>query len=157
MNGFYCFYFILFTIMLSRPPCYALRRSRENLVLRASLDPTRTSAIPNAVDTRKFTPDPSRRKPANTSTFEHTTHLLDQRLLPLWPWPVQAPGRFADHGCWYRRGCVCVHVSVYLCGSQYRNGVSPGVPQGSRPGCARHSRDLQAVSQRAFHHRYVCV
>ena len=36
-------------------------RSRENLVLRASLDPRNVSAIPNAVDPRNFTPDPSAR------------------------------------------------------------------------------------------------
>jgi phosphatidylinositol glycan class A protein len=32
---------------------------RENLVLRAHLDPYIASVIPNAVDTRKFTPNPS--------------------------------------------------------------------------------------------------
>jgi phosphatidylinositol glycan class A protein len=33
-------------------------RSRENLVLRANLDPRRVSTIPNAVDASKFTPNP---------------------------------------------------------------------------------------------------
>lgn len=33
---------------------------RENLVLRASLDPASVSTIPNAVDSSRFTPDPSR-------------------------------------------------------------------------------------------------
>jgi len=32
---------------------------RENLILRASLDPSQVYAIPNAVDPSKFTPDPS--------------------------------------------------------------------------------------------------
>ena len=34
---------------------------RDNFVLRAQLDPSRTRVIPNAVDTAKFTPDPTRR------------------------------------------------------------------------------------------------
>ena len=34
---------------------------RDNLILRAHLDPTRTTVIPNAVDPSKFTPDPSQR------------------------------------------------------------------------------------------------
>ncbi len=33
--------------------------SKENLVLRAYLDPTAVSVIPNAVDTTKFTPNPN--------------------------------------------------------------------------------------------------
>ena len=36
---------------------------RENLVLRAALHPQHVSAIPNAVDSTKFTPDPSKRDP----------------------------------------------------------------------------------------------
>eukprot|EP00949_MAST-11_sp_MAST-11-sp1_P004836 g4836.t1 len=35
---------------------------RENLVLRAAMDPRIVSAIPNAVDHSRFTPDPARRK-----------------------------------------------------------------------------------------------
>jgi phosphatidylinositol glycan class A protein len=35
--------------------------SRENLVLRANLDPRIVSTIPNAVDPSKFLPDPSAR------------------------------------------------------------------------------------------------
>lgn len=42
---------------------------RENLVLRASIPPHRTSAIPNAVDPFRFTPDPSARRPKGTSAF----------------------------------------------------------------------------------------
>ena len=39
---------------------------RENLCLRAKLHPSLVSTIPNAVDTTKFTPDPSLRYPQNT-------------------------------------------------------------------------------------------
>lgn len=42
--------------------------SKENTVLRASLDPLDVSVIPNAIDATKFTPDPSKRDP-NKSTF----------------------------------------------------------------------------------------
>ena len=34
---------------------------RDNLILRARLDPSHVHVIPNAVDPAKFTPDPSRR------------------------------------------------------------------------------------------------
>jgi phosphatidylinositol N-acetylglucosaminyltransferase subunit A len=37
------------------------RVCRSNLILRAHLDPSHVRVIPNAVDTSKFTPDPSRR------------------------------------------------------------------------------------------------
>jgi phosphatidylinositol glycan class A protein len=40
--------------------------SRENLCLRASLNPNIISVIPNAVDTSRFRPDPSKRFPLNT-------------------------------------------------------------------------------------------
>lgn len=36
--------------------------NKENLALRARLDPTKIYVIPNAVDTTKFTPDPSKRR-----------------------------------------------------------------------------------------------
>jgi phosphatidylinositol glycan class A protein len=36
---------------------------RDNLILRAHLDPARVTVIPNAVDPSKFTPDPSQRSP----------------------------------------------------------------------------------------------
>ena len=39
---------------------------RENLVLRTALDPRIIYTIPNAVDHKKFTPDPSMRFPLNT-------------------------------------------------------------------------------------------
>lgn len=35
---------------------------RDNLILRARLDPARVSVIPNAVDPSKFSPDPSQRR-----------------------------------------------------------------------------------------------
>jgi phosphatidylinositol glycan class A protein len=34
---------------------------RDNLILRAHLDPKRVTVIPNAVDPSKFTPDPTQR------------------------------------------------------------------------------------------------
>jgi len=40
--------------------------SRENLTLRASLNPHLISVIPNAVDAARFYPDPSKRYPLNT-------------------------------------------------------------------------------------------
>lgn len=40
--------------------------SKENLSMRASLDPRNISVIPNAVDCNKFTPDPTKRYPLNT-------------------------------------------------------------------------------------------
>ena len=40
--------------------------NKENLVLRASLNPYALHVIPNAVDTKRFTPDPSARRPLNT-------------------------------------------------------------------------------------------
>ena len=40
---------------------------RENLVLRAGLDPSRVSTIPNAVDPSRFVPDPSKR-PGDAAT-----------------------------------------------------------------------------------------
>lgn len=39
---------------------------RENLVLRATLPPEKISAIPNAIDPSKFTPNPSARYPKGT-------------------------------------------------------------------------------------------
>lgn len=39
--------------------------SKENLCLRASLDPTLVSVIPNAIDCHKFTPDPTKRYPTD--------------------------------------------------------------------------------------------
>ena len=36
--------------------------NKENLALRARIDPSKIYVIPNAVDTTKFTPDPSQRK-----------------------------------------------------------------------------------------------
>jgi len=45
----------------------SVRLSRENLVLRAELTPDSVYTIPNAVDSTKFTPDPSQRRPRDTS------------------------------------------------------------------------------------------
>lgn len=38
---------------------------RENFYIRNQVEPMRISAIPNAVDTFRFTPDPSKRFPLN--------------------------------------------------------------------------------------------
>ena len=40
--------------------------SKENLSMRASLNPRNISVIPNAVDCSRFKPDPSKRYPMNT-------------------------------------------------------------------------------------------
>lgn len=40
--------------------------NKENLVLRAKIDPYKISVVPNAVDAHRFTPDPSARYPLNT-------------------------------------------------------------------------------------------
>jgi len=58
--------------------------SRENLALRAKINPYKSSTIPNAVDAYRFTPDPSARYPLNTInivvvsrlTFRKGTDLL---------------------------------------------------------------------------------
>ena len=39
---------------------------KENLFYRTNLDSENISVIPNAVDTNRFTPDPSKRFPLNT-------------------------------------------------------------------------------------------
>lgn len=52
--------------------------SKENTVLRAAIDPSRVSVIPNAVDASAFTPDPSQRQ-CNLSKFD--SYALDVCLL----------------------------------------------------------------------------
>lgn len=39
---------------------------RENLIVRSNICPERTSTIPNAIDTSKFRPDPTKRYPLGT-------------------------------------------------------------------------------------------
>lgn len=56
---------------------------RENLVLRAALDPRRTSAIPNAIDARKFTPDPSARWPSDTVNIVMVSRLVYRKGVDL--------------------------------------------------------------------------
>lgn len=56
---------------------------RENLVLRASLAPHSVSAIPNAVDSHRFTPDPSKRRPANTINIVMVTRLAYRKGIDL--------------------------------------------------------------------------
>jgi phosphatidylinositol glycan class A protein len=41
--------------------------SKENTVLRAALDPSDVSVIPNAIDATKFIPDPSKKDPTKSS------------------------------------------------------------------------------------------
>ena len=43
--------------------------SRENLVLRAHVDPALVSTIPNAVDTTKFVPNPSAAPPIRERAY----------------------------------------------------------------------------------------
>ena len=57
--------------------------SRENLVLRANVDPRRTSAIPNAVDPRRFIPDPSARYPTNTVNIVMISRLVYRKGIDL--------------------------------------------------------------------------
>eukprot|EP01138_Halocafeteria_seosinensis_P008025 gb/GECG01008200.1/.p1 GENE.gb/GECG01008200.1/~~gb/GECG01008200.1/.p1 ORF type:complete len:545 (+),score=38.67 gb/GECG01008200.1/:1-1635(+) len=56
---------------------------RENLVLRANIDPRRTSAIPNAVDPRRFTPDPTARYPKNTINIVMVSRLVYRKGIDL--------------------------------------------------------------------------
>eukprot|EP00601_Ochromonadales_sp_CCMP2298_P022804 CAMPEP_0173323156 /NCGR_PEP_ID=MMETSP1143-20121109/30378_1 /TAXON_ID=483371 /ORGANISM="non described non described, Strain CCMP2298" /LENGTH=410 /DNA_ID=CAMNT_0014267125 /DNA_START=1 /DNA_END=1230 /DNA_ORIENTATION=- len=56
---------------------------RENLVLRAAVHPTLVSAIPNAVDTTKFAPDPSRRSPQNTVNIVLLSRLVYRKGVDL--------------------------------------------------------------------------
>jgi hypothetical protein len=43
--------------------------SKENTVLRAAIDPSQVSVIPNAVVASEFTPDPSQRPKDKSNTF----------------------------------------------------------------------------------------
>ncbi len=59
-------------------------RCRENLILRASFPPERMSVIPNAVDTSKFFPDCTLRKPlgmVNIVAISRLTHRKGVDLL----------------------------------------------------------------------------
>ena len=56
---------------------------RENLVLRASLHPSLVSTIPNAVDSSKFTPDPSQRYPSNTINVVLLSRLVYRKGIDL--------------------------------------------------------------------------
>jgi len=48
---------------------------RLNMALRISLDLNKTSAISNAIDTKNFMPDPSKRYPLNTINIVHISRL----------------------------------------------------------------------------------
>lgn len=56
---------------------------RENLSLRAAIHPSLISTIPNAVDTLKFTPDPSRRSPAHTINIVLLSRLVYRKGIDL--------------------------------------------------------------------------
>ncbi len=49
--------------------------SKENLTLRASMNPYDISVIPNAVDCTRFKPDPSKRFPLNTINIVYMARL----------------------------------------------------------------------------------
>jgi len=49
--------------------------SKENLTLRASLNPYDISVIINSVDTNRFRPDPSKRFPLNKINIVHISRL----------------------------------------------------------------------------------
>ncbi|CAE7297255.1 PIGA, partial [Symbiodinium pilosum] len=57
--------------------------SRENLVLRASLNPANVSVIPNAVDTRRFTPDTGKREPPPAVTVVVVSRLTYRKGVDL--------------------------------------------------------------------------
>ena len=57
--------------------------SRENLSLRASLNPNLISVIPNAVDTFRFKPDPSKRFPLNTINIVAISRLTFRKGIDL--------------------------------------------------------------------------
>jgi phosphatidylinositol glycan class A protein len=56
---------------------------RENLSLRAAIHPSMVSAIPNAVDCTKFTPDPSKRYPTNTINIVLLSRLVYRKGIDL--------------------------------------------------------------------------
>ncbi|KAA0169716.1 hypothetical protein FNF27_06897 [Cafeteria roenbergensis] len=56
---------------------------RENLVLRAALPPSRTSAIPNAVDPTRFTPDPGLVWPQGTINIVMMSRLVYRKGIDL--------------------------------------------------------------------------
>lgn len=56
---------------------------RENLVLRGKIHPSYTSTIPNAVNSSKFTPDPSARSPRNTINIVMLSRLVYRKGIEL--------------------------------------------------------------------------
>lgn len=57
--------------------------SKENLSLRASLNPENISVIPNALDCNKFKPDPSLRFPTNTINIVIITRMTYRKGVDL--------------------------------------------------------------------------
>lgn len=56
---------------------------RENLVIRAAIHPAFVSTIPNAVDSTKFTPDPSQRHPRHTINIVLLSRLVYRKGIDL--------------------------------------------------------------------------
>lgn len=56
---------------------------RENLVVRATLPPEMISAIPNAIDPSKFTPEPSARFPKGTINVVIMSRLVYRKGIDL--------------------------------------------------------------------------
>jgi phosphatidylinositol N-acetylglucosaminyltransferase subunit A len=57
--------------------------SKENLSMRASLNPQLISVIPNAVDCSRFKPDPSKRYPLNTINIVVVSRLTFRKGIDL--------------------------------------------------------------------------
>ncbi len=70
--------------------------SKENTVLRANVEPSRVSVIPNAVDTSVFTPNPSARAP-NVVTIVCITRLVYRKGVDLMVEVIPAICRKFEH------------------------------------------------------------
>lgn len=57
--------------------------SKENLTLKGNLNPEIISVIPNAVDTSKFYPDPSKRFPVSTINIVAMSRLTYRKGIDL--------------------------------------------------------------------------
>jgi len=91
--------------------------SKENTVLRATLDPLDVSVIPNAIDATKFTPDPSKRdssKSTNSCYCESCVlrpkNLDSSTIFPLSPSPCLVSVLTAD--CDFSSHCDSVSIGV---------------------------------------------
>jgi len=57
-----------FTLMDADHVICVSHTSKENTVLRAALDPSDVSVIPNAIDSSRFIPDPTMRDPSKSTS-----------------------------------------------------------------------------------------